>query len=65
MLLSAMLLTRSCFMELQRLGFNWYDELNYRFAEHDIAGITARICTILENFGSINQIDHFYVLVRL
>ena len=52
-------------MALQRLGFNWYDELNYRFAEHDIAGITARICIILENFGSINQIDHFYVLVRL
>ena len=33
--------------------FNLRNALNNRSAEHDVAGITARICTTLENSGNI------------
>ena len=57
LLISAMLLTRCCPMVLQRYAFNLRNPLNDRSAEHDVAGITARICTTLETLGTY-QIDH-------
>ena len=55
MLTSAMLLA-CCFpMVLLRYVFNRRNALNDRSAEHDVAGITARICTTLENSGNISN----------
>ena len=34
---------------------SFHNALNDRSAEHDVAGITARICTTLENSGNISN----------
>ena len=58
MLISAMLLKRCCPMVLRRYVFNLHIALNDRSAEHNVAGITPRICTPLENTGQTYQIVH-------
>ena len=40
---------------LRRKVFILRNALNDRSAEHDVAGITARICTTLENSGNISN----------
>ena len=52
----SMLLTRCCLMVLRRQVFNQRNALNERSAEHrDVASMTARICTTLENSGNISN----------
>ena len=45
MFISAIFLARSYPMVLWGKVFNLHNALNDRFAEHDVAGITGRICT--------------------
>ena len=44
-------------MVLQRYVFNQWNGLNARSEDHDVAGITARICTTLNTLETY-QIDH-------
>ena len=42
-------------MVLRRYVFNLRNALNDRSAEHNVAGITLRICTALENTGNVSN----------
>ena len=53
MLISAILLARCCSMVLWSKVFNLHNALNDRFAEHDVSGITERICPTLRNSVNI------------
>ena len=44
-----------CGGPVRRQVFDLYNTLNDRSAEHDVAGVTARICTTLENSGNISN----------
>ena len=46
--ISVLLQTRCCSMVRRRSVFNLHNALNDRSEDHDVAGITARICTTLE-----------------
>ena len=52
MLISAMLPTR-CPMVLRRYVCNQHNALNDCAVEHGVTGITARMCTSLENSGNL------------
>ena len=54
-LISAMLLTRCYFIVPQRKVFNQRNGLDDRSGEHDVTGITARICTTLEHSGNVSN----------
>ena len=75
MLISAMLLTHCCpWCCVRRYVFNLRNALTDRSAEHNVAGITPRICITLENSGNISNTsflciassisEHSYSLIR-
>lgn len=43
-------------MLLRKVVFNWTNKMKDCSVEHDIAGISARICTTLENSGNVSNL---------